>query len=349
MDPLKRNGDVGMRRLFCPRSFFFFFVVSRSPDKLETISFRFRFTFCRGDSRFAILPLCQKWIEYACRGSKFREDSVSGRKIRKNGCKWCSIRKFENGGHENSREPFAEWKVSSRISEGWGDNSNNNAVDTSRGKKKFDTLPFSFSALFSPRLPVEETKKSNVVVGEFPVFFRISKIQFVQASWICSFGPFLTSPFFFLLYIMFSFPLEWPSLFRFGQDRVPGEISASRFPFRLFFSLSDSRANVHGEKKVFVSARLVSSKETPSKVRTVQELYKKVGEKGGAYRGGDWWGITKRFHAFRLLFFSWGVWLGVCRSLARVSKVRSTIKKPTYRFVEFSFFFFSFPSSSSSS
>ena len=29
------------------------------------------------------------------------------------------------------------------------------------GKKKFGTLPF-ISALFSPRLPVEETKKSNV-------------------------------------------------------------------------------------------------------------------------------------------------------------------------------------------
>lgn len=53
-------------------------------------------------------------------------------------------------------------KVSSRISEG-NNNNNNNAVDVRchGGKKKFGTLPF-ISALFSPRLPVEETKKSNV-------------------------------------------------------------------------------------------------------------------------------------------------------------------------------------------
>lgn len=53
-------------------------------------------------------------------------------------------------------------KVSSRISEG-NNNNNNNAVDVRchGGKKKFGTLPF-ISALFSPRLPVEETKKSNM-------------------------------------------------------------------------------------------------------------------------------------------------------------------------------------------
>lgn len=86
---------------------------------------------------------------------------------------------IQKNGRKSCYEPVSSNEKSRRESPGGSNNNNNDAVDMSRVRK--NSARYHFRTLFSPRLPVEETKKSNVVAGEC-LFLSHSKVFWVRTA-----------------------------------------------------------------------------------------------------------------------------------------------------------------------